>query len=138
MNVHAIKLPKTQCFACTEKDVRGVFDRLGLDWISFGKNGKSFEFDHRCHHRPKIKGKVVAELCTSSNGSRYLSIFPISTIGYDDLARNDFVQNVLPQLKSWLAEKLGRPETSPDGYECMIVDWDGQTHNTYEVRFLTG
>ena len=138
MKIYEIKLPKTQRFACSKKTVREFFGEMNLDFVSFGKFGRTFEFDHRCHHRPRLRGSVIANLTTSSAGSRHLILYPVSNAVYDEKAHNNFVSQVLPQLKSWLVKKLARPATSPDGYEEFIVEWDGRAHKTHEVRFQTG
>ena len=138
MKIHEIKLPKTQRFACSKKTVREFFDEMNLDFVSFGKFGRTFKFDHRCHHRPRLSGSVVANLTISSGGSRYMILYPVSIAVYDEKARENFVSQILPQLKTWLVEKLARPGTSPDVYEEIIVEWDGRAHKTHGVRFQTG
>jgi len=74
---HIVKLTKVEVFPCSKKDVKESFEGGKLDWVSMGGISKVFEFDHRCHHRPKIKGQVIAALTVGRNNQSYFCLYPI-------------------------------------------------------------
>ena len=136
MKIHSVRLPKTQIFCCTRRHVMEAFGADALAWVGFGWPTRSFRFDSRYRHRPKIKGVVVAALTVSRTRESYLIFYPCARVGYSIDALKQFRTHVMPAMRSWFDLQLAKPDTAVLGYESYITDWSGGSHHVHEVRYL--
>jgi hypothetical protein len=131
-----IKLPKTQRFACTKRDIQTVFRHGEIGWVSIGVI-KSLDLGTRHSPRPKFAGPLVADLSVSySDGEPILCLFPVRIDQYPDEAVEEFKSKILPKMKEWLDHKLAQPETSVVGNaEYFVAEWIGNQHRCHQFRW---
>ena len=134
---YSTRLPKVERFACSRKNIKETFGHSILNWVSLGKISKKFEYDHRCTHRPKIRGMIIAALTITRENETYLCMYPIRREHYSDAASEKFKEDVLPSLLAWTKRKLNRSDTACLGYEEIMVEWDDNTHQLHEIRLKT-
>ncbi|HYU25410.1 MAG TPA: hypothetical protein VEO74_09425 [Thermoanaerobaculia bacterium] len=136
MELKAIKLPASQSFAASRRAVRQTFGDVDELSAWFGYMTRTFTFDSRLRHRPRIAGTVIASLSVSRDRSAHLRLYPIARALYSDDAAAQFSAEMLPRLKSWLRQQLAKPETAILGVEEIVVEWVRGNHRIHEVRFL--
>ena len=136
VKIHAIRLPKTQLFCCTRSDVTRCFAPDAFSWVGFGWPSKSFTFDSRSRHRPKIKGIVVAALTVSRTREAHLIFYPCDRSLYPSAATEQFGSQVLARMRSWLEARRVKAETSVLGYKSLIVEWNRDAHRVHTHRYL--
>jgi hypothetical protein len=136
MQVKTIRLPKSEVFPCSRRDVKVVFDPDELEWVSFGNPIRTFSFDSRATGVPKLSGPVVLSLAISRERTAHLCVFPIPYAKYPEKARGQMVESVLPRFAQWLRAKQRQSTTAVLGHEQIVAEWDGKTHRYHELRFL--
>jgi len=102
MQIRGIRLPNTEIFACSRRDIKKVFEAAALEWVSFGRPIRSFHFDGRMTRRPTLVGHVVAALTINRDGAAHLCLYPVRRASYPQAARFDFSADILPHLRRWL------------------------------------
>jgi hypothetical protein len=85
-----IRLPKTQRFACSKRDIKSVFSGHELDWVSIGAFAKAFSIQTRYVPRPYFSGPVVATISTGGGAGPYLSLYPVRLDQYPQSAADEF------------------------------------------------
>jgi hypothetical protein len=136
MRIKQIKLPVSQRFACTPRQVKAAFGPAALEWVSFGNPIRTFAFDHRASRAPKLSGAVVASAQVNREGLAHLCFFPIMRDGYPDSAASDFATSILPSLARWISEMHSRPATAIVGVEESVIEWNGSDHSVHRLTFL--
>src|SRR5438477_9918270 len=129
VKIHAIRLPKAQLFCCTRSDVTRCFAPDALSWVGFGWSSKSFTFDSRSRHRPKIKGIVVAALTVSRAREAHLIFYPCDRSLYPSAATEQFGSQVLPRrglagevdLRNGLHGEMFRPLRERNLFRAVSV-----------------
>jgi hypothetical protein len=101
-----------------------------------GDLNADFKFDSRCHHRPRIAGKVIASVSVSRELGAILQLYPVAISEYGPTAALEFKERVLPNLKRWLVLQLSRPQTAVLGCEQRIIEWTSLKHREHDVRYL--
>jgi hypothetical protein len=134
-----LKLPKSQRFACSKRDIKMTFPDNVLGWVSLGFI-KSFTFDRRHSPYPKFGGPVVARLSaphrSDGDSTPILCLFPVRVDQYPQSAAEEFKSEILPKMKEWLDCELTRPETAVVGLdECIVVEWTGDQHRCHQFRW---
>jgi len=137
MRISERRLPKTEGYPCTRRQVKSTFDGTDVKWISLGSI-RHFEFDKRSTHRPKIQGMVVASVTYSPQREAYVCIYVVRRAEYPAEAQDDFRTHVLPRMRQWLRRQIEKPDTAILGYEEMIVEWNETTHVFHKLTLRTG
>jgi hypothetical protein len=141
----AVKLPKTQRFACSKKDIKSTFPNQELDSVSFRVH-KSFSLGAGYSPRPKLLGAVLTHLNLSrfneidQSPSLYrgphLTLYAVLTDQYPQAAAKDFKSTILPKMKEWLNHQLSKPATLKRGNsEAFLVEWAGNKHRCHLLRW---
>jgi len=136
MRITTIRLPKSELFPCSRRDVKSVFDPDELEWVSFGNPIRTFSFDFYATGVPRLSGPVAISLMMSRVREAHLCVFPVPREGYSEKARAQMVESVLPRFAEWLRAKQSHPDTAVLGHEQIIAEWNGKTHQCHELRFL--
>lgn len=136
MRLSSVALPKGRWFCSRKNALKGVFSDLEPLSIHMGSLGAKFAFDSRCPQRPVLTGPVVASLSVSRELTGILSLYGISASEYGTDARAHFEDRVLPRMRQWLIDQIGKPETAVLGVEQLIIEWTGQEHREHSLRYL--
>jgi hypothetical protein len=136
VRLRSIGLPKTRRFCTSKAELKRTFGEIEPLSIHMGDLGSTFKFDGRCHQRPRLGGPVVASLNVSRDMTAMLQLYAVPVNVYGSPAVEDFKQQVLPSLRSWLVSQLRRPQTAVLGYEQRIVEWTGTEHREHDIRYL--
>ncbi len=136
MKIHSTNLPTAQRFSCTRKEIKELFSNTSIEWIGFAWPSKKFEFDSRCHHRPKINGQIIASLSINHAYGSHLCFYPVKTNEYPDQAALEFKQKVLPRLHEWFCNQMSKPDTQKNGNFQFIVEWHKKSHKMHEMSFM--
>lgn len=132
-----IRLPKTQRFACSKKDIQTVFSNQEIGWVSVGVI-KSLKLAPRYFPRPNFVGPVVADLSVSrgNDSGPILCLFPVRIDQYPEEAAQEFKSVILPRMKEWLDNEIAKPETSRFGHsELFVAEWTGSQHRCHQLRW---
>jgi hypothetical protein len=135
---HCRRLNPGECFPTSKRAVRETFKDLALDFVTFGAFYRSHHWDRRLSHRPRIAGRIVAHATVSPDGRAHLGFYPMTSASYSTAAKEEFGRRILGQMSSWVLDRLAKPETSPDGYEDLLVEWTGREHRLHAIRYQTG
>jgi hypothetical protein len=136
MLLRSKRLPKTERFASSEKALRasfGTFDSLST---YLGFLGKRFHWDSRCRRRATLRGPVIASLELSRDRKAILQLYAIEVSAYPLEAVREFEAEVVPQLRTWLANRLEEPSSAVLRCEQVIVEWTNSEHHNHVVRYL--
>jgi hypothetical protein len=69
--------------------------------------------------------------------STWLRLYAVTSEKYPDEAANDFVDNVLPEMQTWLQAQLAKPETMRVGLdEDLVVEWNGTAHTAHRLKYI--
>ncbi len=120
------RLPKTQRFACSKRDIKAVFGHNQLDSVSTGVS------------RLKLAGPVVAVIDGANQWSDRPSmrLCPVRIDQYPESAADEFKSVILPKMKDWLDQELAKPATRIFGhFECLVVEWNGSQHKCHQLRW---
>jgi len=72
MRISSIKLPKSEVFPCSRRDVKRVFEPTDLEWVSFGHPIRTFSFDTRASEVPKLSRPVALSLAVNRERRAHL------------------------------------------------------------------
>jgi len=131
-----IKLPKTERFVCTRRDIKAVFGTEILRWVGTGTQ-KLKMYDRGYSPRPKFVGPVVASLDVShlSDSRPILYLYAVRTDQYSNNAAGEFRSKILPEMKAWLDRELAKPETSKFGHgDDFVTEWSDSEHRIHYLR----
>ena len=133
LHVHR-KLPSTEVYACSKKEVKATFGEMDGLVIHFGEE-THFEFDKGVHHPPELVGTVVAIAMVGREGDASLSFFPIRKSDYAEHEHLEFVERELGEVRSWIEQELALPETQSLSNRQFILESvvDGFKH--HQVHF---
>ena len=134
MRVRTTGLPQSERYPCSIRQVQQLFGGLNVEWIGFGWPRRSFSFDSRCSHRPKLRGRVIAALTITRKRETHFTLSAVARGAYTDAAAEAFQMKILPRLRDWLVEQLAKPETAIVGQQSAIVECTGQEHLIHELR----
>jgi len=136
MKVEVAYLQKTECFSCTRREAKAAFGDLELRWIGLGYPARHFSFDSRTVHRPKVAEQdIVANATYSPQREGRFSAYAMRKEAYPPQAREDFRDRVLPKMRRWLQAQIAKPDTAVLGYEYLIAEWDGTTHQFHRCTW---
>ena len=139
------KPDKGSRYPCSKRDVKALLGERDDVQVSFGLS-KRYELDGAEVRQPQLQGTVVAVASVDrrpeilefdrTHGLTPATVFlyEISRNTYTDEAGSKFSSRVLPALKQWILDELAKPETSVLGIEELIVEWDGSSHRTHQVK----
>jgi hypothetical protein len=127
-----LKLPRSQRFACSKRDIKLVFPDDVLRWVSI-VFFNTFDFDRRLAPSPKFVGPVIAQLSAGTEPT--LSIFPVRIDQYPQSVAEEFKSEILPKMKVWLDGELTRSVTDIAGREGFAVEWTGGRHRCHRLRW---
>jgi hypothetical protein len=157
VKIRAIKLPKSERFACAPHHIRQTFRSDRLDSVDFGSPDRYFTQrpwvsrflrDGRPSYTPPVHldGLVVAALTVRRARHAmlqhmppyiWLRLFAVTSERYSDEAANDFVDKVLPEMRTWLQAQLAKPESMRVGLdEDLVVEWNGTAHVAHRLKYL--
>jgi hypothetical protein len=136
MKIKAIKLPDSERFVCSPKQVKNLFLDVEDLSVHFGSLGKTFHFDGRCTKCPKLTGHITASLAVTRQRTSLLSFYALQRDELSETSRLKFTDHLLPQMKNWLGQQLAKPETEIVGVEQLLVELIGSQYKTHELRFL--
>jgi hypothetical protein len=136
MRIKTIRLPSSEAFPCSRRDVKRVFSAEEVDWVSFGNPIRTFRLDSRAAGTPILGGPVAISLTVNRERQAYLCVFPIAKSEYPEAARAELVNVVLPRFAEWLRVKQRRPDTAVLGVEEIIAEWNSGSHRVHELRYL--
>jgi hypothetical protein len=136
MRIWTIRLPSSEKFPCSPRDVKRVFSSEELDWVSFGNPIRTFTFDSRATATTTLRGPVTLSLTVNRERRAHLCVFPIAKSDRPELARAELTNVVLPQFADWLRAKQRRPATAVLGHEKIFAEWSGAIHRLHELRYL--
>jgi len=136
MRIESIKLPQSERFAASVTTLRSLFRNVEPPSIYLGALSKTFQFDSRCHKRPKLSGVIIASLGVSRQREGLLLFYPVSQKIYSKAAAVEFENSILPQIINWFEKQLSKPETAILGHEDLIIEWVNGEHKFHALRFL--
>lgn len=157
MKIRAIKLPKSERFACTKHHVRKAFSSDRLDSVDFGSPDRYFTQkpwvtrflrDGRPFYMPRLhlNGLVVAALTVRRSrhpmlermpSFTWLRLYAVPSDQYSDEAVSDFSDSVLREMQTWLHAQLAKTETTRVGLdEDLVVEWNGTAHATHRLKYI--
>ncbi len=136
MKLKSIKLPDSETFICSSKELKKVFSNVEDMFISLGHIQKKISFDSRCTHKPILIGKVVSSLGVSRNLSAILNLYPIKADEYSKKLSDEFVEKIIPQLYMWLENQISKSDTAILGYEQMIIELTQKKYKIHNLKFL--
>jgi hypothetical protein len=151
MRIQSIKPNSGERFACSESDVRAVFDSTAVKSVGFGRPTRSFltsRWNARYSPQPKFTGPVVAALKThpESELTRYrkllqygrggeLYFYPVGRTEYPEEASEEFTVKVMPMMRSWFDGEISKSETQFQA-KTLVVEWTGNSHKTHQFRII--
>jgi hypothetical protein len=136
MILKSVALPRSQRFCASKADLKRTFGDIEPVHVYMGYLFPKFIFDSRCHHRPRLDGPVVASLSVSRDLTAIMQVFPVRRDDYSERATDDFREDILPGLRSWLISQLQKQQTAILGCEQVVVEWTGREHRQYFLRYL--
>lgn len=136
MKLETIKLPKSERFACSARELKAAFSGVENLGVYCGALGKSFSFDSRSKRRPTLEGTVVASAQVSRDLEAILNLYAIRREDYSERAADEFRDSIIPQIREWLKSQLAKQRTAVLGVESLLVEWTGRGHKKHEMRFL--
>jgi hypothetical protein len=129
-------LNKLETYATNRRQIKQLYFYSEEEiYVSFGLNRK-FEFDSRCPRPPQLNGIVVASVSCNRDKKININFYPISQDLYNQSATNEFHNEVLPSIKEWVHNQTSKPETAVLGVEQFLIEWDGKTHLSHQLKFL--
>lgn len=132
MEIETIRLPNSERFPCTRRDVGRALGATGL---------RSVEFRHsllgtRRYAHLAFEGDVVAHAGVLRRREvSWLYILPVRRDRYPDEAATDFRESVLDQLRTWYEAEFTKPETAVLATEELFVEWVRNAHKLVQVHF---
>lgn len=136
MKFRTIKLPASERFACTARELKAAFSDVENLAVYCGVLGKSFAFDSRSKNRPRLQGTVVADAQVSRDLASTFNLYVLSREDYPDTAADEFCESIIPEIRQWLKAQLAKPTTAILGVESLLIEWTGHEHKKHMMRFL--
>ena len=136
MKFQTIKLPASERFACSARELKAAFSDIENLVVSCGVLGKSFAFDSRSRTRPRLQGTVVAYAQVSRDLTSIFNLYVLSKEDYPEIAAHEFCDSIIPEIREWLKVRLSRPTTAIIGVESLLIEWTGNEHKKHMMRFL--
>ena len=115
------RLPRTEVYACSKKEVKAVFSKIEGLLIHFGKE-THFEFDNGVHHPPQLNGTVVASAIVERDGTSQLSLYPLRKIDYAEHEHQAFIEEQLNKVCSWFEEERAIPKTQVVSNRQLVLE----------------
>jgi hypothetical protein len=135
MRVYYRKVPKSQRYTCTKRDIKEILHDIEIKCVSF-VGPRNFEFDSRCYNCPQINGSVIATTGISRELEVLVNLYPIKNEQYSDESAKEFKKKVLPKMLTWIKTQKMKQKTAILGYEEFIVEFVENEHKVHKVRFL--
>lgn len=129
------ELNQHETYPLTRKQLNLALSSIQEGTAIFGLSRK-YKFDSRQPDKPEIRGEVVASASCDREKAIVFYLFPLKKENYPEEANQDFVQWVLPHVKTWMERQLAKPETAILGVEELIIVWNGEVHNFHYSKFL--
>jgi hypothetical protein len=129
------KLHPTEEYACSVLEAREWSRGLADLRIEFGTH-RQFQFNSRCNNRPKILGNVIISVSIDCQRKPSLFFYPISKPQYPEQVKNEFLDQVLADLKQWLLEQLSKQVTEIVGHETVLIELNSGHFKMHRLRYL--
>lgn len=129
------KLPSAHEYAASELEIKKWAKGFTDLRIEFGSR-KSFSFDARCHHKPKIQGIIVASAVIDRQLKPALFFYPIPAVRYPESARIQFQERILGDLREWLEMQFSKQVAEIVGYESILIELNGTEFKEHRLRYL--
>jgi len=136
MKISVLKLPRSERFICSTKQVKTLFSDVEELSVHFGSLGKTFHFDGRCPKRPQLTGHIAASLSVTRQRTSILCFYPLQRDELSEMSVLNFTNELLPQMQNWLGQKLAKTETEILVVEQFLVELTGGQFKTHNLRFL--
>jgi len=134
MKIDVSRLPGSERYPCTRKQLKVAAGDLDLNWVTMGYPEKRFRPSRLTRLKRQPAGVVVASALFSRQRSSHLSVFAVRRDEYPESASEAFVDHVLPHVLRWLRDQTSKPETQELGHEELVVSWDGENHDIIPGR----
>ena len=67
----------------------------------------------------------------------WLRFYAVASDQYPDEAVSEFIDKVLPEMRTWLRAQLAKTETMRVGHdEDLIVEWNGTAHTVHRLKYI--
>lgn len=102
------ELNQQETYPVTKKLLKRAFSPDEEATAFFGSSRK-FKFDSRQPDKPNINGTVIASVYCTRDKTISICLFPLKKVDYPEEAKQDFVDEVMPQMKDWMARQEAKP-----------------------------
>ncbi|MEW6126849.1 MAG: hypothetical protein AB1757_07400 [Acidobacteriota bacterium] len=136
MKITQSNLPKTERYPCSRRSIKDMFDSDGVSSATFGWPSKKYTFDSRCFNQPNVTGTVIASVTFNRDRVTSLRLFSVKREKYSEEAEKQFIEEILPRLRKWVAEQQQKSDTAIIGVEECVVELAGERYRLHELRYL--